>query len=66
MAVKLALECSFLLLSYPCSMDICLQLKRKSEGRLQDGREVRHGDHLPPTNTSKLHPHVEQLLQNTY
>ena len=37
---------------------------------LQDGRRVRHGDHLlPPTNTSEVfveHLQVEQLLQNTY
>ena len=43
------------------------QIKRNNyRGDLQDGRGVRRGDHLLPTNTSKIHLHVEQLLQNTY
>ena len=37
-----------------------------NERDLQDGGGVRRGDHLPPTNTSEIHLHVEQLLQNTY
>ena len=32
----------------------------------QDGRGVRRRDNLPPTNTSEIHLHVEQPLQNTY
>ena len=35
-------------------------------GNLQDGRGIRCGDHLLHTDTSKIHLHVEQLLQNTY
>ena len=33
---------------------------------LQDGRGVRHGDHLPPNKYIKIHLHVAQLLQDTY
>ena len=36
----------------------------KAGEELQDGRRVRCGD--LPTNTSEIHLHVEQLLQNTY
>ena len=33
---------------------------------LQDGGRVRRGHNLPPTNTSEIHLHVKQLLQNIY
>ena len=37
-------------------------VKKKREEDLQDGRGVGCGDQLPPTNISKIHLHVEQLL----
>ena len=40
-------------------------IKRHIRGDLQDGGRVRRGDHFPP-HKSEIHPHVQQLLQNTY
>ena len=47
-------------------LDCTLLYYKEEGGDLQDGGGLRRGDHLLCTNTSEIHLHVEQLLQNTY
>ena len=42
------------------------EYKNKSRKHEKDGREIRQGDHISPTNTSRIHVHLEQLLQYSF
>ena len=50
----------------PCEQVKLDQAQRKQKGNLQDGRGKDVEITFLPINTSKIHLHVEQLLQNTH